>query len=550
MTRVASWAGPAALALVLVAAAAFVFVQSDGLTFYVDQWDFMLQRRGRDPGVFLRQQNGHLMAVPILVHKVLFEVFGVESYVPYRLTAIAFELVVGALVFLLVRRRAGDAVAVAFAAVVLFFGPGWEPITSAVGMCNIISLAAGLGALLALDAGTRRGDVIATALLVVSVASFSYGPMFAAAAAVDILLRPGGGRRVWVALVPLAVFGLWRLGWDVESSARLANVPGVPRSLFDSAGAVGVSLTGLYRETGPIQSSVLFDKTFAPPLAILMAGALVYALRGSPRESPRLWALVVLVGLFWLSIGLSADEGRTTESSRYLYPGAVFVLLIAAELLAGVRLAWRGVAVLTVWALAVVGVGMVTLRDGGNELEKLARFDRAELAALELARGTVDPGFRPEAVPNTKVQGHYLFAIVAGEYFSAIDDYGSPAYSVAELQRAPPDVREVADLLLAAALRLSPVTGSARADRDCRRAAPTGNETTLTVPPGGLVVLGDQRQAVELRVGRFADGYPIAFPGLSGREPVTLAIPGNAARVPWHAQLMGLRAPVEVCAVP
>jgi hypothetical protein len=571
MTRAASWAGPAALALAMAAAATWIFTRGDELTFYVDQWDFMLQRRGHSPGVFLEQQNGHFMAVPILVHKTLFEIFGVESYVPYRLTAIAVELIIAGLVFVLVRRRVGDLVAVAFAAVVLFFGPGWEPLISAVGMCNTISLAAGLGMLIALDAGTRRGDVAAMLLLGLSVASFSYGPIFAAAAAVDVLLRPGGVRRLWIAVIPLVVYGLWLLRWGGESDTELANLPGLARSVADSASAVAASVTGLYRPGGAGVGAVSVDEKLGWPLALALAGGVAYRLRGPARESPRLWALVVLTLLFWISIGLAQDEGRTPTSSRYLYPGGVFVLLIVAELLRGVRLGRRGVVLLGVWTVVVLAAGATNLRWAGVELTKLAQFDRAELAALELVRANVPPGYSPEASVHPQVRGHYLFAIVAGSYFSAIDDYGSPAYSVSELRRAPPEPRQAADLVLAETTGLSAVPAAGRAPRgpppalepggsvssrpegSCLRLEPREppGRVVLTVPPGGLLIDADQAAPLDLRLRRFADGFPVALGAVSGRSRVAVTPARDAAtqQVPWHARLDGIRDPVLACGV-
>jgi hypothetical protein len=569
MARQAPWVAPAALAVAMVAAGVFIFVSGDEFTFYVDQWDFMVQRRGHDLDVFLDEQNGHLMAVPILVHKALFEVFGVDSYVPYRLVAIAVLLTGAGLFFALVRRRAGDAIAVAFTAAVLFFGPGWEPVLSAVGMLNTISLAAGLGMLLALDAGTRRGDITAAVLLTTSLASFSYGPIFAAAAAVDVLLRPGGARRLWVAAAPLALYGLWLLGWGGESDIRLANLPGLARSVADSASAVAASLTGLYRPGGEGREHVSVDPTLGAPLAFVLAAVVVYRLRGPARQSPRLWALVVLTSLFWVSIGLVQDEGRTTTSSRYLLPGGVFVLLIVAELLRGVRLGTRGRAALAVWLAIVLVAGVANLRWARDSFESLAQFDRAELAALELARDTVAPDFTPEGSRYELVRGHYLYTVVAQGYFSAIDDYGSPAYSVSELQHASPEPRQAADLLLAEATGVAAAPTSKRAaggspptlepggsvasrvERGCARLTPRGElpaRAVLTLPPGGLLVRGGQDKPLDLRLRRFADGFGVELGAVSGRSGVAVRPPADAATdVPWRAQVDGIHAPLLAC---
>lgn len=551
----------------MAAAALFFLTLGDDFAFYVDEWNFMVERRGHDLDVFLDPQNGHLMALPVLVYKAFFEVFGVGSYMPYRVMLVALELTVAGLFFALVRRRVDDAVAVAFTVAVLFFGPGWEPLLSAVGSPQIISLAAGLGMLLALDAGTRRGDVIAAVLLAVSLASFSYGLMFAGAAAVDILLRPGGPRRLWVAVAPLALYGLWVLGW-AESQARLANVAGLARSVADSASAVAVSLTGLYRPGGEGGLVNPVDTTFGPPLAFALAAVVAYRLRGRARGLPRLWTLVALTVLFWLSIGLVQNEGRPPTASRYLYEGGVFVLLIVAELLNGVRLGQRGRVVLAVWLAILLVAAVPNFRGARDVFDELAEFNRSELAALELARATAAPDYEPEASAHPLVRDHYLTGIVADPYFAAIDDYDSPAYSLSELQSAPAEPRQAADLLLAEATRLGmapapdmpgrtpPILepgGSivSRSERGCLRLAPRGGQpaqAVLTIPPGGLLLRVDQDEPVEIRLRRFADTFGVELGAIAADEPVVVSPrPDAATNVPWRAQLDRISAPLTAC---
>src|SRR5687768_6107249 len=105
MARHPPWAAPAALAVAMAAAAAFILATGDGFMFYVDEWSFIVERRGRDLDVFFDHQNGHLVAVPVLVYKTFFEVFGIDSYLPYQVMLVALELTVAGLFFALVRRR-------------------------------------------------------------------------------------------------------------------------------------------------------------------------------------------------------------------------------------------------------------------------------------------------------------------------------------------------------------------------------------------------------------------------------------------------------------
>jgi hypothetical protein len=95
-------------------------------------------------------------------------------------------------------------------------------------------------------------------------------------------------------------------------------------------------------------------------------------------------------------------------------------------------------------------------------LSDLSRVDRARVTALELVRDRVPPDFRP-TVNSPLVRNSYLHNVDARSYFSALEDYGSPAYSLAELRGAPLDPRRAADLVLAAALGAVPLPGRGRA---------------------------------------------------------------------------------------
>jgi hypothetical protein len=224
--------------------------------------------------------------------------------------------------------------------------------------------------------------------------------------------------------------------------------------------------------------------------------------------------------------------------------------------------------VVAVWLAIVLIAGVTNFRWARDAFDEQAEFNRAELAALELVRNTVTPEYRPEASVHPLVRGHFLTGIVAQPYFAAIDDYGSPAYSIAELQGAPPEPRQAADLLLAEAtgLRAAPAPGRApgrspplleggsvvsRSERGCLRLAPqreAPSQAILTLPPSGLIVHGDQDEQVELRLRRFADAFGVHLGAIAGRSRVAVIPPPDAARdVPWRAQVDGIRGPLLAC---
>ncbi len=544
--------GLAGLIALLTGAAVFYLIEGAQLSFYVDEWDFMLHRRGHSLATFLDPQNGHLVAIPVFIYKLLFNVFGVGSFAPYRIAALIISLTCASLVFALVRRRLGDGLALIATAVVLFLGPAWEPIFATVGMIALMSLAAGLGLLLALERGSRRGDLVAGALLMISLASFSYGPAFAIAAAVQVLLQPDRGRRIWLVIVPSAVYLLWLLGYG-HSSIIASDIPAAPRAMADSLGVDAVSITGLYRPAG-IGGGPEFEMGYVAPAAVLVIALIAVALRAPSRRTPRVYSRLALAVTFWLEVALVLGPGRSTSSSRYVYPGVVFLLLALAEIGSGWRLSSRRLAVLAAATALLIGfVQIPNLDQGATALDNLGRFDRAELAALELARGVAVPSFQPEPLPDSQLGHHYLEHISAGSYFSAIKAFGSPAYTAQQLRHAEAGPRAAADEVLARAMGLAPTPApaSVEAPGSCRplRESPAG----VAVPPNGFVIVPRQASVLTLRLRRFGDdfgpGAVVLSPIPGGSASAVRIHPDAASSVPWHVLVTGISAPVRICAL-
>ncbi len=114
-------------------------------------------------------------------------------------------------------------------------------------------------------------------------------------------------------------------------------------------------------------------------------------LGGVPRT---FWVALAIGASFWFLAAFNAiPEVREPTTNRYQYPGAVFLLLIAAELLRGVRPNRRALAVgSAVTALAVLS-GLRFLHLGYENMRKpQSDLLRAQLAAIEIARDRLQPG--------------------------------------------------------------------------------------------------------------------------------------------------------------
>ncbi len=531
------------LAAALAASGVALLIWLSDLTFWRDEWAFLLHRRGLGADVFLDPHYEHIAIAPVAIYKALLAIFGMDSPTPFQLAAVAMFLTSVALAFVFLRRRVGGWLALAGVLPILFLGPSWDDLLWPFQIGYFGSMAAGIGALLALEREDRAGDLCACALLAVSLSFSSVGIPFAVGVTVHVLTGPGVARRAWVALVPVVLYALWWLGFgsEAENNASFDNLLGAPKYVVEGFGSSIASLLGLAtsREQFPITSL-----NWGVPLllvALVLAGVRLRRLGRVPR-----WLLVTLAiaVAFWALAGLNTTIGRGPDAGRYQYVGAILLLLVAAELLRGMRIPRVGViAALGVSALATLS-NVSLLEDYSNALAGLAGQQRAGLAAVELARDPVDPGF---LLTQENSDVDYLGELDAGSYISAVDSYGSPAYSPAELAAAAELSRAAADKVFAAALGLELAPGAPTAT-PCLVARPRSGERELIfeLPPGGAVLRAQPGSRAELRLRRYARAsFPVRLGTLNGGEPATLRIPTDRSPEPWEARL---RAPgVEIC---
>ena len=109
------------------------------------------------------------------------------------------------------------------------------------------------------------------------------------------------------------------------------------------------------------------------------------------------WVALAIALSLWL-MGAISSLIRTPDSSRYLYPGALVVLIAGAWLAAG--LGWRRSALVALFLLAATGVvtNLALLRDDGAVTRFEAEQQRAILAGIEVAGANADPSYVPETV--------------------------------------------------------------------------------------------------------------------------------------------------------
>lgn len=533
---------PASLLLLAAMAisGAIIVALGSHVTFILDDWTYILYRRDFSADAFFGPANEHLVAGAVAVWKLLLGGFGLGSVVPFRIVSTGMFLLGNWFLFVWIRRRLGPWPALFAAVPVLFLGAAYEDLFWFASITFLGSLTCGLGMLVALDRRDRLGDGLACAWLLGTMLFSSLWVPFAAGAAIDIALRRGERdwrRRAYVVLVPAALFVLWWLGWghEAEGSISLHNIAATPIFVLDSFAAALAALFGLatpVSEGMPSPSGLDWGR----PLAVAVGGLALWRVYRIERI-PRSFWVVLAIGLsFWILGGFAVKEGRVPWASRYQLPSATFVLLVAAELLRGVKLDRRLLGPALVVVVAAVASNGLFMNEAANSYKHSTGIIRADLTAMEIARETVDPSFfLDEEFADTG-----LAYIDAGSYFAAIDEFGSPAYTIAELQDSPAEARFAADKVLLNALRVAiePIPRSAVPAEGCV----TVGSRPLALPPGGVVVAAGPDSVTNIKMRRFATGreFPVDFQtGVAPGEAVAIPIPTDLSDVPWKMQLEG-----------
>ena len=538
--------------------------------FALDEWEYVVNRGDWTVDNLLRPANGHLLALPLVVYKALLSVFGAESHLPFTLLTAFLQLLVAGLVYVLAARRLHPWMALIPALLILFFGAGWEVLVNTAAMQNQFGIAAGLGMIICLD---RRRDALACLLLAASLASFTIGLAFAVGAAVRLLLEAeGAGRqrlgRIWIVAVPVALYVVWFI-WARkfhQSGGSLHSVGVMVGAIFDQLSVILGGLTGLFQESGGSApgSAYLDTASRTNALVFVLIGALVLRFVKGPRLSPAAWgALVTLLG-YLLLIGFGLDSQRLPQASRYVYMGGLLLVVAGIELTAGLRLERRWV-VGIVAALAIsLYANVAQIYPAGNFFQDESAFNRAELAALELAEPVVNPAFIAEQDPIPTLVPHQDLLFPAADYFAMTARYGSPAYPEPELATAPEEARLEADALsiraLGVAVAPSPGEPATTAEPlataailnaeavpkdSCLLIRPLSTDpgyASVDVPEGGLDFSADGG-GLQLGLHRYADGFS-EVPG--SRASGLLTIPADLSSRPWQASFT-LTGPATIC---
>ena len=507
-------------------------------TFWRDEWDFLLHRRGWSLDTFFHPFVEQLLAIPILVYRLLQTTFGMDSPLPYQLVAVFLFVFSVTMLFVYARRRMGEWLALAFTLPILFLGPSWDDLLFPFQMALFGSIVCGIGALLVLDRRDRNGDVAAMVLLIVCLFFFDLGVAFVAGVTVELAFGRDRWRRAYVVVIPTFLWLLWYAGWghEAETFISFKNFAYTPSYIADGLASSIATLVGL--------GSINFSAPRSPlewgrPLLVLAVAVFGWRIYRLGRISERLAATLAILLGFWFLSGLNTNPLAAAEVGRYQYIGIILLVLVIAELMRGVVVGRIATAIIVFVGATAALANAPELFDASDGIADQSVREKGGLAALELSRDQVDPDLQ---LTEENSDVNYLLLMDAGSYLSAVDAYGSPAYSAEELATAPEPARVAADKVFGAALRptLVPVrTGTG----PCVARQLAGGP--VVVPEG--VILRADGPGVQVSLRRYtSDSFPLALGALPPGQPEELRVSSDRSQRPWTIQLSGSGA-VDVC---
>ncbi len=548
-TQVPRWTW-VALAVLAAGTFAVALYAGRGTSPFFDEWTFLITRRGSDLGTWLDPHNGHLSLVPVLLHKALFSLGGLDGYwLPRAVTAL-LHIGVGLAVFRFAAVRLGGPAALIPTALILGLGLGSEDFLWPFQIGFLCSILFGLLALTALASPRRRSGVVALLALLLSVASSGIGVVFLGAAIVWSALdrQP---KKIAAVAIPAVLYAIWFAAYGAgDGQSKASNLADVPDYMVKMAAAGFGGLAGLGPEVGLV-------------LLVTAVGGVAFALSRPQRVSPLLAALLVAPLALWALTALSRAHLGEPGAQRYVYPSAVLIVLLGLELLRRTQPSSRTLVVLGALTAFFLAAGAGDLRNEGRALRGNAEMLRAQIAAFGLLKDPQVPAdFLPAAQVAPQLHASDLSGIT-GAYGPLVDDPRGELAGATEAAQLGAD----ATLLRAEAVRTNavdetpavdtagapalytPAAGDVPSKAGCASAQVGTGQSEVAVPAGAQVVV-TTRDPASLAFRRFADGY-----GPDGQRPLPaqpVVIAPAADRIPdstpWRVQVTG-GGELKVCAL-
>jgi hypothetical protein len=504
-----------AFSLVVLASAAYFLRVTRGSWFFADEWAMADQvRRTQD---IVDPYNGHLSVTILGLYRVLLELFGFTTHLPYRIAGIASLVAVPVAMYLVARRLVGAPAAAVMGLILLWFrGISLEP----GGLNHSLSL---LGAIVcgwALAGRGRRRDAAVAASLAFALASSGGGVAVAVAAVVHSLCSRATRWRWLAVLGPSAAWLAWRAVFVPPDSEELQRLrPGVLELAEDAVRHAAESFRFL----------ALGNRVAGGILLALFIVHAVWRVRQGLGAAANVlaWTAALLfwwLGLFWSRWLLIGDP----PPFRYEWVSAGFIFLAVLPPRQVTLPSWTSASTRKGAIIAATGVLLIaaalahSVRPDVREFAHLAsntgRLIRAQTAIVQ------DPH---AAVPD-RTQLGFSFANMDVERFRRVlNAYGAGDGPASTDQR----------LVDIGAVRIG-VGAHAEAPARCRALA-----RPLRVGTQARIELYAPAQAADVRMRRFGPEWVTVGRVPEGRR-ATIGLPGFHATDEWELSATG-----RACAV-
>lgn len=391
-----------------------------GLTFFFDEWNFILDRTYSVDDL-LRPHNGHLSLLPILVYNVLRSFFGLTSYVPYQIAGLLVHGSVCGAVYVLAKRRSAS-IAILSAIIVCLLGVGWQNIMWPFQIGMMGALSAGLWAIYE----ATKESVSAKKLTALSSVSLlcAGGGVVSFSVVIAVVLY----RRLWGQLKSLFIVGviysLWYLKYGVSQSVE-GNLARTPKYVYDSA---------VSSANGIGANSEIFGKLF---LALLLFLLIVSVLRKSSVLEGSAFLLMAI--LTWMVTGLSRAHLQEPAASRYIYVGSILLISSLVSLVPKYSAKFV-LAPLAFLSFFLIQDNVKILDQGIGGLRDVSVHLRSSLGGLQLIDGPLNAGEFLDSARAPQLDSE--------RYREISRKFGTVGFSVADLQRQPEEIRREADQVL------------------------------------------------------------------------------------------------------
>lgn len=509
------------IAIVTFFVARYLYSLGNGRTFFYDEWNFVVERRSFSWSSFVEPHNGHLSFLPALAYWIMFQIFGLDHFVPYRLMGIAVHLAVCGVAGVLVARRWNWLVGCAVAYSLALMGGGWQNIFWPFQIGLMGSL---LFVLLAVDAydrskaGASRNWLIAASIFCVAAILCSGVGIPGVGAFALLCWLPASREKTWWVPVPaIVLYGFWYLfyGRSGQNIGELAKMPSYVGESGQAAVSDFLTVGNFFGWVG---------------LSVVTAVVLLAIVRRKATWRMLVWPLFVLS--FWILNALTRAGLSIPGASRYVYISIVLLVLTIFDAIPlwpnkrNIRIVLSALIVLL--SIITVQRSNQLLRDGAGGLRYEGERISYELAVVDAIGDQLDPNFEIDPV--------HAPGLTVGEYLAATRDlHSSPAYPRESVENITTANAFGADSVAAGIDRLLDhllfVTSTNEPASNCRPIPP---ETKVIEFSSGQTVYVLSSTTQQIRISRYATaGEPGAAPREISAGVIEFRSPADSFGKPW-----------------